>query len=574
MSGIPRGEYPRPQFFRDKWLSLNGPWEFSFDVPTFDKTIIVPFAFESQLSGIGDTSFHPFLWYRKAFAVPKDMRGKRIVLHFGAVDYRCKVWFNNSLVAIHEGGQTPFEADVTEYLQEQDNVIVLWVEDPPTDLEIPRGKQYWEEKSGSIFYTRTSGIWQSVWIEAVSEQYLKNCRITPLFDSHTVRFEYELNTDDACVLETEVSFADRLVERVSLDCENRCGSFSIYIDTNRMKVWGFDECLTWSPENPRLFDVKYRVMQNGNLSDEVDSYFGFRKISVDDGVLMLNNRPYFQRLVLDQGYWETSLLTAPSDDAFIKDIQLTKAMGFNGVRKHQKVEDPRYLYYADRIGLLVWGECGAPYVFSQKSAERSRHEWEEIIERDYNHPCIVVWTPVNESWGVEAILNDAQQQAHVNALFHLIKSIDQTRLAIDNDGWEHTYGDLVTLHDYSSNADELYSHFDSLENVLKQTPGGRNLFAKGYIYKGQPILCTEYGGVKFVPTSTNLDAWGYAEEKSSQGFVERLGQLTNSLRKSSVVQGFALTQLTDVEQEQNGLLLYDRTPKAPLEEIRMAIRGY
>jgi hypothetical protein len=288
---------------------------------------------------------------------------------------------------------------------------------------------------------------------------------------------------------------------------------------------------------------------------------------------MLNNQEYYQKLVLDQGYWEPSLLTAPTDEDFIKDIELTKAMGFNGVRKHQKVEDPRYLYHAERLGLLVWGEIGAAYVYSREYAHRIYSEWMEAVERDYNHPCIVAWTPLNESWGVQEIKVDKFQQAHCNALMYMTKSIDTSRVVMDNDGWEHTCGDLLTIHDYSSTGEMLKKHFESLDSILKMTPGGRSMFADGYGYLGQPILVTEFGGVKYAPESDLARSWGYCEENDLGAYTKKYAELTKAILDSPLIQGYCYTQLTDVENEENGLLTYHRDIKIPLDTIREINEG-
>ncbi len=470
MTKVPRGEYPRPSFRRDNWLCLNGEWDFSFDEKTFDRKIIVPYACETALSGIEDKGFHKTVWYRRRFVLPEAMRGKRILLHFGAVDYACDVWVNGQHVCSHIGGQTSFEADITE-------------------------------------------------------------------------------TVDAA------------------------GDNTIGLDQTGLQAWNFQEDLAWTPENPRLFDAKITVYGENGITDIVDTYFGMRKVSVENGRFLLNNREYYQKLVLDQGYWESSLLTAPSDEDFIKDIQLTKAMGFNGVRKHQKVEDPRYLYHADRLGLLVWGEIGAAYVYSREYAHRIYSEWMEAVERDYNHPCIVAWTPLNESWGVQEIKVDKLQQAHCSALMYMTKSIDSTRVVMDNDGWEHTCGDLLTIHDYSPSGEALRKHFASMNSILTMTPGGRSMFADGYGYRGQPILVTEFGGVKYAPGSDLARSWGYCEENDLDAYTEKYAELTKAILDSPLIQGYCYTQLTDVENEENGLLTYRREIKIPLDTIRRINEG-
>ena len=575
MNQIPRPEYPRPDFQREKWLPLNGEWDFSFDEPIFDQKILVPFACETKLSGIHDTSFHNAVWYRRSFSLPEPMHDRQILLHFGAVDYTCRLWVNDQFIREHTGGQCGFSADITDALNASgENVIVLEARDDPADLEMPRGKQYWKPESESIFYTRTTGIWQSVWLEAVSPMHLCSCRITPLFDERSVRFSYALSAAPQHVtLTAEITFRGKTAGAVSVTPTSARGAFDWQIDQSALSAWNYQEDLVWTPEQPNLFDVTFRILEHGCEVDAVQSYFGMRKVSIQNGQFLLNNRPYYQKLVLDQGYWPESLLTAPSDEAFIRDIELTKAMGFNGVRKHQKVEDPRYLYHADRMGLLVWGEIGAAYLYSEQYADRIYREWLDVLRRDYNHPCIVVWTPLNESWGVQEIETDPRQQAHSEAMVAITKSMDTTRLVVDNDGWEHTNGDLLTIHDYSPSGEMLRAHLGSMDTILALRPAQRALFVGRHAYAGQPILLSEFGGVKFVPGTEAQHSWGYCEADSCAAFAGKLRELFDAVRACPLVDGYCYTQLTDVETEQNGLLTYDRTPKLPLETICASLNG-
>lgn len=575
MNQIPRPEYPRPDFQREKWLPLNGEWDFSFDEPIFDQKMLVPFACETKLSGIHDTSFHNAVWYRRSFSLPEPMHDRQILLHFGAVDYTCRLWVNDQFIREHTGGQCGFSADITDALNASgENVIVLEARDDPADLEMPRGKQYWKPESESIFYTRTTGIWQSVWLEAVSPMHLCSCRITPLFDERSVRFSYALSAAPQHVtLTAEITFRGKTAGAVSVTPTSAHGAFDWQIDQSALSAWNYQEDLVWTPEQPNLFDVTFRILEHGCEVDAVQSYFGMRKVSIQNGQFLLNNRPYYQKLVLDQGYWPESLLTAPSDEAFIRDIELTKAMGFNGVRKHQKVEDPRYLYHADRMGLLVWGEIGAAYLYSEQYADRIYREWLDVLRRDYNHPCIVVWTPLNESWGVQEIETDPRQQAHSEAMVAITKSMDTTRLVVDNDGWEHTNGDLLTIHDYSPSGEMLRAHLGSMDAILALRPAQRALFVGRHAYAGQPILLSEFGGVKFVPGTEAQHSWGYCEADSCAAFAGKLRELFDAVRACPLVDGYCYTQLTDVETEQNGLLTYDRTPKLPLETICAILNG-
>lgn len=570
----PRCEYPRPDFERDNWLSLNGEWAFSIGQKTYDRTIVVPFACETALSGIGACGFHRQVFYRRSVTLPETMHHKRIILHFGAVDYLCRVWVNGQFIQSHTGGQTAFSMDISHAIcPEEPFVIEVEAQDDPFDMEMPRGKQFWEERPRSIFYDRTTGIWQSVWLEAVEPLHLTRCLITPLVDERAVRFEFELSQPGPCELETELYFEKRPVTTVRVKCMADSGSFTVELNQTALGEWNFRECLCWTPENPRLFHVTYRLYEDGGECDCVRSYFGMRKVSIENGVFMLNNVPYYQKLVLDQGYWPESLLTAPDDAAFVRDIELTKAMGFNGVRKHQKVEDPRYLYHADRLGLLVWGEIGASYVYSRRAAQRLYGEWQQAVLDQYNHPCIVAWTPLNESWGVQEIGHSVSQQAHAQALYHLTRSLDATRPVISNDGWEHVCSDLLTIHDYTSNGQTLSSHFACMSSVLRLHPGGRALFAQGASYEDQPVLVSEYGGIKYAPNRPSDSSWGYCETADGTQFEAKFGELTGALLASPHVQGYCYTQLTDVGTEKNGLLTENREPKIPLQRLRILNDG-
>ena len=565
---VPRPEYPRPQFVREAWLNLNGPWDFSFDEPGFDRTITVPFAYQAALSGIGTDERHDRVWYRRAFALPEDWAGKRVLLHFGAVDYTCKVWVNGALAGGHTGGHAGFSLDVTEALRPGENVLTVLAEDDHADREMPRGKQYWGEKPRSIFYTPTSGIWQTVWLEPVSEDRLLSVRVTPDLAGRQVFFDYELSRP-GLVLTAAAACPDGETVSVRSDGEAR-GRLVLSLDGEGLDGGAFADQYAWSPEHPVLFQTVYEVRAEAEVTDRVSGYFGLRSIAVADGKILLNGRPYYQKLLLDQGYWTDGLLTAPTDAAFVTDIEACKAMGFNGVRKHQKVEDPRFLYHADRLGLLVWGEMANAYVFSGRYVRRFTAEWMEVLERDYNHPCIVAWTPLNESWGVNEISSDPRQLHHCKALVELTKSLDATRLVMSNDGWEQTIPDVLGIHDYEAKADVLRQRYASLESILAFRPADRAVFAPGCRYAGQPVMVTECGGISF---RSQGGAWGYTDTKTPEEFLETYRQVVASLLSSELVQGFCYTQLTDVQQEQNGLLTFDRRPKFDFAAIREINEG-
>jgi beta-galactosidase/beta-glucuronidase len=579
-----RNEYPRPQYVREDWMNLNGLWDFMFDdgnmglvekwykrFPSNPLTIQVPFAFQTKLSGIHDTSFHDVVWYRRSIDIPDKWKGKDIILHFGAVDYRAWVYVNGELATFHEGGHVSFSVNITHLLNETDNELVVRVEDPSTDELIPRGKQYWHEQSASIYYTRTTGIWQTVWLEAVSVSRIEKVKFTPDIDAGDIIIEYDLvfpSGEDRSqyFVQTEISFKGQLLvsdtfKAIELYNKRVYHLRNRFVDRSNIHGTGW----YWSPEEPNLFDVQFRLMKSDAVLDQVDSYFGMRKVSVENGKFMLNNRPYYMKLVLDQGYFPDGLLTAPSDEALKNDIVLAKEMGFNGARKHQKVEDPRFLYWADKLGYLVWGETANCVEFASEAVERLTKEWIEIINRDYNHPSIVVWVPINESWGVSRIFLDKKEQHHATALYYLTKALDSTRLVISNDGWEHTVSDLCTIHNYQS-GDKMREAYKTVESAVTTTPARRAIYAQGFGYRGEPILITEYGGIAY--QADPQEGWGYSTVSSSEALVEAYRDVTEALLESPVVQGFCYTQLTDVEQEINGLLTYDRKPKCDLSKIR------
>jgi beta-galactosidase/beta-glucuronidase len=587
---LPRPEYPRPQFRRPEWTNLNGEWAFAFDnedaglargwhrVPAqdlrsgdspFDRRITVPFCYQSELSGIGDPSFHDVVWYARTF--DPSPGGERLLLHFGAVDYRAAVWVNGTQVTEHEGGHTPFSADVTPALAQGENVVVVRAEDPSRDATIPRGKQYWKERSEGIFYTRTTGIWQTVWLEPVGRRRIDSLRLSPDVDAARVDvevgvegFEPGLSLRLAVSVKGDPMLDDRMELRAPLIQRSLpLLSRGAAPDTPHLSEW--PKPALWSPEHPDLYDLRLELLDaDGNVLDAVESYFGMRKIEARDGKVLLNDRPYYQRLVLDQGYFPGGLLTAPTDEDLRKDIELAKEMGFNGARKHQKIEDPRWLFWADTLGFLIWGEMANAYAYSPDYVRRITGEWQEAVRRDHNHPCIVAWVPMNESWGVPELATDPAQIDHLLSLYHLTRSLDRSRPVVSNDGWEHARTDLCTIHDYGS-PEDLSCRYATPESSVAARPAKRPIYAPGHSSRGEPILISEFGGIAF---SSEEGGWGYSTVADAEEFLERYDALISALLESEAVRGFCYTQLTDVEQEVNGLLTYDRKPKADPARIR------
>ncbi|HVF44550.1 MAG TPA: glycoside hydrolase family 2 TIM barrel-domain containing protein [Pyrinomonadaceae bacterium] len=577
---VPRAEVPRPDFVRADWQTLNGRWEFEFDdsgvglserwyapasAKRFTKSINVPFAFQSKLSGVGDTSFHDVVWYRRPLRLPDTYAraGRRVLLKFGAVDYEADVWVNGEHAGSHRGGNVGFALDVTDYLKAGENAVVVRAFDPSTDRTLPRGKQYWEPKSEAIWYTRTTGIWQPVWVESVEAAYVDRLKVTPDVDNSQVSIEAVLNRlAPGAKLRTTVKLGGKIQAQSDVSCTS----------ARPLAVHRLNGQRLWAPWEPTLYDLTVELVgADGRVVDRVESYFGQRKVSTHEGRVYLNNYPYFLRLVLDQGYWPDGLLTPPTDEAMQFDIKTAKAMGFNGARKHQKVEDPRWLYWADKLGYFVWGEMANAQDYSDLYVERFTDEWQQIVARDYNHPSVIVWVPINESWGVLDIFASRQQQEHAKSMYYLVRSIDPTRLVVDNDGWEHTDAtDLFTLHDYARTGEELAARYKILETDVSRIPrNGRDALAVGYRYNGSPLVLTEFGGVAFrVGGPRAQNEWGYSGiEPTKEAMLKRLDGLVKAIVGNKVWGGYCYTQLTDVEQEINGLMTYDRKPKAAPEEF-------
>ncbi|PAE17721.1 glycoside hydrolase family 2 [Virgibacillus sp. 7505] len=583
-----RTEYPRPQLQRKEWMNLNGEWEFAFDDRNaglkerwfqaghaFDRKINVPFAYQTELSGIGDTAFHDHVWYRRDFTVPENWSDKRVILHFGAVDYRAWIYINGQYAGFHEGGHVSFSLDITENLTWEKETVVVRVEDPSMDETIPRGKQFWQEQSEAIWYTRTTGIWQTVWLEPVDVTRISKLRMTPDIDRGDIIVEYDVTGEYVQKkVEIEISYKGERIAKDTIELIDAYNKRAINLYNQRIFRTNFHHIgWNWSPENPNLFDIRIILKDDNHVLDEIDSYFGMRKVHQENGMVYLNNKPYYQKLVLDQGYWPEGLLTAPSDEHLKRDIELALEMGFNGCRKHQKVEDPRFLYWADKLGFLVWGECAAFPSYSEEAAGRLSKEWIEIIERDYNHPSIVAWVPVNESWGVPFIKSNKQQQHHSLAMYHLIHSLDPTRLVISNDGWELTRSDICAIHNYNHGSNEEKAKYQLFKNslatkesILHAQPALRGIYADGFEHEGEPILLTEFGGIGYKVGEDN--GWGYTSVKNEKEFVEDYRRIMEAVYSSDILHGYCYTQLTDVEQEINGLLTYNREPKCDLKVIK------
>ena len=583
---VPRG-YPRPQLVRAQWMELNGRWDFAIDpearwcVPDqvqWGATIVVPFAPETPASGVGNTGFYRACWYRRTFGRPDLGGDRRLILHFGAVDYLATVWVNGQLAVQHEGGYTPFHADITDLLvKEGPQTIIVRAEDDPQDLAKPRGKQDWQLEPHSIWYPRTTGIWQTVWMETVAATHLSAVRWT----SHVERWEigFEAHTEGATHNDLRLNVRLSVGERLLAD-----DTFTVIGGQVQRQIAlsdpGIDDSrneLLWSPSSPTLIRAQLELRDgDGEVLEAAESYTAMRSISLHGNRFVLNGRPWQLQLVLDQGYWPQSGLTAPDDEALRRDVELAKAMGFNGVRKHQKIEDPRFLYWADRLGLFVWEEMPSAYSFSRRTINRLIRQWTDAIDRDSSHPCIVAWVPFNESWGVPDLPDSAAQRHAVQALYHLTRTLDPTRPVIANDGWEAAATDVVAIHDYDADPQRLARRYGESDQEIAdlfkfQRPGHRILMLEGFEYQGQPIMLTEFGGIAF--SKDRAHTWGYSRAQTAADYAARYSQLLEAVRSLPLLAGFCYTQFTDTFQEANGLLYMDRTPKFPLEQIAIATRG-
>jgi len=516
---VRRTEYPRPQLVRADWLCLNGPWSFQVDAgrngeslgwaaePRLSEQILVPFCPESRLSGIGRREFMPCVWYARKFSLPRTWKSGRVLLHFGAVDYEATVWVNGRFVGFHRGGYTPFTCEITDALKGRADLLVVRAVDDPHSALQTSGKQCPEYASRGCLYTRVTGIWQTVWLERVGRSYIRSLRMTGQPDEGRIHLQASVNSPRPdLTLQVEV------------------------------------------------YDLDLTLRDAGGVVDSAASYFGLRSVSIAGPAILLNGRPVFQRLVLDQGYYPAGLYTAPREADLKRDIVLAKSLGFNGARLHQKVFEPRFLYWADRLGYLVWGEYPS-WGIDRSQGEALRRfsaEWAEAVLRDVNHPSIVGWCPFNEArdWRDPQMLRD---------VYRLTKALDPTRPVIDASGWDHYETDVYDSHSYEQSPRKfaaLFAAFASggepYSNCPSTTP-----------YAGQPYFVSEYGGAWWNPGQGGMStAWGYGDRpRTKKEFVERYRRLTLTLLRHPRICGFCYTQLYDIEQEVNGLLTYDRKMK-------------
>lgn len=560
MNTIPRPEHPQPQLQRKNWENLNGEWEFAFDFGKsgidrklwenehLEGKILVPFCPESELSGIGHKDFIPAVWYKRKVRLDAQQLGGRVLLHFGAVDYDCRVWVNGREAGRHRGGYTSFAFDVTDCVSEGENDLTVYAQDDTRSGKQPKGKQSGLYFSHGCDYTRTTGIWQTVWMEFVPKAYIQKVWYYPNLAQRSLGIR-------ATVAGSGVLTAEAFYEGKS------CGTARAAVGAgNVLLTLPLDELHLWEPGQGRLYDLKLTFGQ-----DEVQSYFGMREIALDGEKVRINGKSVFQRLVLDQGFYPDGIYTAPSDEALRRDVELSLAAGFNGARLHQKVFEPRFLYHCDRSGYLVWGEQAnwGLDVSAPDGLKCFLPEWMEALERDFNHPAIVGWCPFNETWDYEGRKQDDDL---LRIVYRMTKQYDTTRPCIDTSGNYHVETDIYDLHDYEQDPEVFAGHYESFakEGALRDNHAARQTPVPGI-----PAFISEYGGIKWDVEGSNEASWGYGDGPKTEGeFIARYKGLTDALLDNPHMFGFCYTQLYDVEQETNGLYTYGRKPKFDMETFR------
>ncbi len=577
---IPRPEYPRPQFVRKEWLCLNGEWQFEIDYDDYGlerglldrelkDTIVVPFCPESPLSGVNNKDFMNAVWYRRTVKIPEEWKGKRVFLNFQAVDYDATVWVNGREVRRHRGGFTPFSCDLEKIAEPGSEItLVVRARDYPTTPQ-PRGKQSTKRENWSCFYTRTTGIWQTVWMEPVPSNALKRPRITPDVGNGIIRLEQPITSSRPGLrLRGTLSYGR---ERI---CTEECPADRDFSPVLYLHIPEEHRHL-WSPGNPILYDLEIELTNaRGKTIDRARSYAGLRSVTIDGKAVKINGETVFQRLVLDQGYYPDGIMTAPNDEALERDIKLSMDAGFNGARLHEKVFEERFLYHADRLGYLVWGEF-ADWGCSGFGPENDHHrispthitQWLEVMDRDYSHPCIIGWCPMNEAEQVITdkitTLEDAQ-----NGMFLAARAIDSTRPVLDTSGYSHLVpeSDIYDCHDYEQHLEKFKMNRQGLaEGKTPITDSEERPIS--IPYRGQPYFISEFGGIWWNPdASDDENSWGYGEHpKTIEEFYQRFKSLCDVLLDNPDMFGYCYTQLTDVFQEQNGIFTFNRKSKFDLE---------
>jgi beta-galactosidase/beta-glucuronidase len=588
--------HPRPDYKREYFIPLDGKWDFAFGdtakngrtdtirtsyscdnkyslnycdikniINSSKQQINVPFVCQSEMSGVLTEEKHEFLIYKREIYFEDIDHNKRYLLNFGASDYFTVVFVNGNMAGTHSGGYSSFVFDITKLIKEEMNEICVCVFDEFENASNPRGKQKWtSQEEFGCFYKPYSGIWQSVWVDITGREYITNLRLTPDCDSKCVNTDISITGFENSLLEINIMFEGSMIKSETIVINSVNVSKSINIESSLFPWIGYG---SWSPESPLLYDIELSLISNGDVIDKVTSYFGMRKIETRDGYILLNGVPVYLKMLLNQGYYPKGYITPADFKIFEEDVKLIKSMGFNGVRIHEKIENPLFLYECDRQGLLVWEELPSAYRYDMDSIQNLTREWIEIIRRDYNHPSIMTWVTMNESWGVSALRSNQAQQSFVRSLYFLTKSMDATRLVIGNDGWEHTETDIVTIHDYSPKGDDIVNNYAGLEYLQNSMIGPlhpRFVFADGFTYKGQPVIMSEFCGIAIEGTN----GWGYdGKVKNCEEFALKIENLVTAIKSIPSFKGYCVTQFTDVEDEHNGILDFERNPKISVEQM-------
>lgn len=573
-------KHPNPQVYRKDFLCLDGEWDFAFDRNNVglsevwqDKNslplkINVPFVYQSKLSGIDSAELCTVVWYKCKIKLPESFANKRTILHFTAVDYECDVWVNGKHAVTHTGGYSSFSADISELIGNDENDITLRVFDDDFAKQSVRGKQLWGKGEFGCWYKRYTGIWQSVWIEAVNEIHIGKFIIKGDIDKNTAALKMYVEgarPENRLFADIQITVNGTEVAKTSFEVHGGYINEQISVNSADFPFRGSE---WWSPRHPNLYQMLIILRSEASVLDEVQTYFGMRKLEASEGHVLLNNFPFYHRSVLNQGYYPAGYITAENDERIVSDIKLIKSMGFNAMRVHQKIESPRFLYWCDRLGIAVWEEFPSMYEYRELEIHQIMNEVTSVVERDINHPSIFAWVLFNESWGVQQIRFDVAQQNLTKGAYYTVKSMDMTRFVISNDGWQQTETDLMTIHDYSEYGSELLERYEKEPCVIGRNPiaGQRRFaFAQNHFYRGQPVIITEFGGISFAGDS----GWGYnGKVKTEQEFLDRFKGLVSAVKTIPYVTGYCFTQFTDVENEQNGLVTINREPKADIEKIR------
>jgi beta-galactosidase/beta-glucuronidase len=587
---------------RDSWQSLDGEWQFGYDdddrgvadgwyapgrSEPFDRVITVPFPPESPASGIGDTGYHAVVWYRRVVQAADLLdrslgSDERLLIHFGAVDQAATVWLDGVFVGEHVGGQTPFWVDVSDLVRSGgDHVLVVRAEEDPRDRSLLRGKQDWQPEPHGIWYHRSTGIWQTVWAEAVPAQRISDVSWIPDLDAAAVRCELELAEwpEDPLEVEVVLSLGGGDVAKATFAVAGRNARHDIRIKD--LTSAGGRERLLWNPDRPTLLDadvVLRRPGRMGGVVDRVASYVGLRSVGVGEGKFLLNGEPTYVRAVLDQGYRADTHLANRGAAELRREVEIVRELGFNTVRMHQKAEDPRFLYWADRLGVMVWGETANAHEYTPRSAELLTSEWTALVRRDRSHPSIVAWVPINESWGVDEIGQEPTQQSFAAAVAALTRSLDPSRPVLSNEGWHHVDSDVIGVHDYASRPEVIRDRYGDLAAVHRTLAGPGPAKRKLILNRRQrdsfdrgeaPLMLTEFGGIAYA--GVRAKSWGYSTVSSDEEYERLLRTLFEAVRSCEPVAGYCYTQLIDCAQEANGLLREDGTPKLPIEVIRRIV---